>query len=302
MFAARNYTIVLALTIWSVARADAQQPGGQQKGCLTPRDAFEVNEPGAKLCPPQSKATTSAANAAGGSSANPAPTNRGATKNPPVPNAGATAQTTGSTPRNEPAKAAEPRIFPEQSNPTVSEVNLNPLPPLVLKYYFLKNSSTGGWVPTKVATEFRTGDRIKLKIESSQEAYLYILAIGPTGQQTSLFPNEKIDGGRNLVPAHKTYEVPADPERGIVFEPPAGQEKLFVILSRTPLQDVDKKLRDSRESRSPTQIASNVDVGAIRTKARNLVLEDTSDLETYIANGNGATDDLVWADVTLNHK
>src|SRR5262249_24108716 len=160
-----------------------------------------------------------------------AATNAGATKSPPAPNAGASTKTAGSTPGNEP-KTTQPKIPLEQTQPNVSQVNLASLPPLVLKYSFLKSSSGGAFVPTRVTTEFRTGDRIKLKIESSQEAYLYILAIGPTGQQASLFPNEKIGGGQNLVPAHKIYEVPADPERGIVFEPPAGQEKLFIILSR----------------------------------------------------------------------
>jgi hypothetical protein len=181
-------------------------------------------------------------------------------------------------------------------------VALVSLPPLVLKYSFLKSSSTGDWVAANLATEFRTGDRIKVNVESNEQAYLYILAKGASGQwNTSLFPDEKINGGQNLVPAHRIYQVPAD--RGIVFRDPPGQERLIVILSRRPIQDLEK-LRNSRENGGLTQIAFNVDdstVGSIRAKARDLELEGGNS-EFYVANGNGADDDLVWADVILNHK
>jgi hypothetical protein len=274
MFTATNYRIAFALTICLVVSAEAQR-GEQQRGCLTPREAFQQNEPGAKLCPPQSKPTTTPGNNAPRGSTNPVATNPGATTQTAAPAA-------------------------ESKTPPVAPVSLPPsLPPLVLKYSFLRVSSTGDLVPVKVATEFRTGDRIKLNVESNEQAYLYILAIGPSGKQTSLFPDERMDGGQNLVPAHRTYQVPAG--GAFVFMPPPGQEKLFIIVSRRPIEDADKKLRDSRETSSPVQLVNNIDVGAIRGKARDLEFE-SADVESYVANGNGATDDLVWVDLVLNHR
>src|SRR5262245_40517626 len=132
MFTATNCSVVLALTLCFVASAEAQQRGQPQRGCLTPREAFQVNEPGAKLCPPQAKATPPATGGV-----------RGATS--PTPTTGTSTQTTPTTatPGNkEPVQPVEPARPPERGsqNPTVVLVSL---PSLVLKYSFLKSSSTG---------------------------------------------------------------------------------------------------------------------------------------------------------------
>jgi hypothetical protein len=168
--------------------------------------------------------------------------------------------------------------------------------PLVLKYDFLKKSGTRNWVAADLATEFRTGDRIKLNVEASERAYFYILSKGASGQWN--IPDEEINGERRL-PGHEPYEVPVE----IIFNDPPGQETLIIILSRKPIQDL-QRLRDSRENAGPAKIASNIEdstVEGIRLKARDLVFEVSSS-ESYVANGNGSPDALLWVDIILNHK
>jgi hypothetical protein len=179
---------------------------------------------------------------------------------------------------------------------------------LALKYSIQKKASTGrDWIAANTDSEFHTGDRIKLVVEASEQAYLYVYAQGASGKNKTLFPDSTINEGKNLVPLHRSYNVPS--EEGFIFVAPAGQERLTVFLSRKPIQDLEglnnslEKAGESPQSQK-MQIAQNVDDGTlsgVRAKARDLEVE-TFNAETVVANGNGSADDLVWADVQLTHR
>ena len=83
------------------------------------------------------------------------------------------------------------------------------------------------------AKDFQTGDRIRFAFESNINGYLYVAQQGTSGNWTVLFPNPQINGGRNAVERFKEYEVPQGD--WFRFDGPAGTERVFVFLSREPM-------------------------------------------------------------------
>jgi hypothetical protein len=298
MFTSVRLKVVLALTIGFVVIAEAQQQGDPQKSCLTPREAFEVNRAKAPLCKaPDKPAVPSSTTRTSGAVPVPAPS----------VTAAATISGTSTNTSNSTASSGSTQGRGSRPGPSVTLVSLD-YAPLSLKYSIQKRTSTGrDWTAANPDSEFLTGDRIKLIVEANEQAYLYVYAKGASGTNKILFPDAAIDGEQILVPAHRSFEVPSD--LGFIFVAPAGQERITVFLSRRPVQDL-QELNNSLEKGGPSplsnkiQLAQNVADGTlngIRARARDLVLE-TVNSEVYVANGNGAADALVWADVLLTHR
>jgi hypothetical protein len=181
--------------------------------------------------------------------------------------------------------------------------------PLVLRYSLLRKSSTGSWIPTRADAVFLTGDNIKIEVEASEQAYLYILSRGTSGRwNMGLFPNALINNGNNLVPKRTPYTVPT--ETGFVFKLPTGPERLFIVLSRTPVKNLDglKNTLDRGGTNAPqTQLAQNLADSTIAEllKGRDIAFEVEDAIDqggVFVANRNQGNDDLVFADLTLDHR
>ena len=157
--------------------------------------------------------------------------------------------------------------------------------------------------PTDVdpAKEFQTGDRIRFAFESNIDGYLYVAQQGTSGNWTVLFPNPQINGGRNAVKRGLEYEVP----QGDWFQmsPPSGVERVFVFLSREPMNVLPGFERPvkSFETGSPTMIA---DLGA-SIQSRDLVFtKDSSSSKmqaTYVVN-KAEVGKAVTASFNLTHR
>ena len=152
------------------------------------------------------------------------------------------------------------------------------------------------------ANDFQTGDRIRFAFESNIDGYLYVAQQGSSGNWTVLFPNPQINSGRNAVKRFQEYEVP----QGDWFrmDPPAGVEKVFVFLSREPmnvLPGFDRPVK-SFEVGSPTMIAE------LRSsiQSRDLVFQKDAATSktpqaTYVVN-KAEVGKAVTASFNLTHK
>jgi hypothetical protein len=152
------------------------------------------------------------------------------------------------------------------------------------------------------ANDFQTGDRIRFAFESNIDGYLYVAQQGSSGNWTVLFPNPQINGGRNAVKRFQEYEVP----QGDWFrmDPPAGVERVFVFLSREPmnvLPGFDRPVK-SFEQGSPTMIAE------LRSsiQSRDLVFQKDAATSktpqaTYVVN-KAEVGKAVTASFNLTHK
>jgi serine/threonine-protein kinase len=83
------------------------------------------------------------------------------------------------------------------------------------------------------STEFQSGDSIRLVFESNTDGYLYVVQEGTSGRWNVLFPDVRINGGRNRIEKRKEYKVPSDD--WFTFQERGGTERLFIFLSTEPL-------------------------------------------------------------------
>ena len=75
----------------------------------------------------------------------------------------------------------------------------------------------------------RTGDRVRLEVRDDRDGYFTVFNVGPTGQLNLLYPAPGEEA--TLVPAGEPLHVP-----DIAMTPPAGDERLFAVWSRAPLE------------------------------------------------------------------
>jgi hypothetical protein len=194
--------------------------------------------------------------------------------------------------------------------------------PLGLRYSFLRN--TGGDEYREVDPEdtvFRSGDRIRVAFQSNDDGYLYIVMKGTSGSWRVLFPSPEIADGSNRVASGRQTLIPPPPGR-FAFDEQAGEERLFIVLSRHPEPSLEQLIY-SLGSGSPApqgqhlltaQLAPVDDalVGRLRSQVltRDLVFEkvddstpgDKKEKAVYVVNPTGSPESRLVADVTLKHQ
>jgi hypothetical protein len=182
-------------------------------------------------------------------------------------------------------------------------------------------ANTDDYTEVAVDTVFRSGESIRLNIKSNDDAYLYIVTQGSSGTWSLLFPSAKIDNGNNRVQAHRDTVVPG--EGRFKFDERAGDERLFIVLTREPESDLEQliySLRQPQPTAAPvdeprrlmaqlTSIDNDV-IGKIRSsvRARDLVFETVvndpsarKEKAAYVVNTTGALNSRVVADLNLKH-
>jgi hypothetical protein len=85
--------------------------------------------------------------------------------------------------------------------------------------------------------------KIKLKIASPQDGFLYILAESPNPNAPSsfswLFPEPDYQGSSAAVKAQTSLSVPTPPDRFIGISPSAEPDMIHFIWSKTPLENLE---------------------------------------------------------------
>jgi Protein kinase domain/Domain of unknown function (DUF4384) len=119
-------------------------------------------------------------------------------------------------------------------------------------------------------TEFHNGDSIRLVFESNTDGYLYVVEEGTSGRWIVLFPDARINGGRNQIEKFKDYKIPSA-EGVFTFNERAGTERLFVFLSKEPLAQLPGFQRPV--SRTETLARADIDQLADMVRTRDLVFE-----------------------------
>ncbi len=148
-----------------------------------------------------------------------------------------------------PAKEPEPAPAKRKANKTVTKPvakkseNTHTLAasvPLGLRYAVLKRDANGQYNEVDPDTSFRSGDRIRLHVNSNTSGYLYVVMQGSSGTWKLLFPSAEVAGGSNLVRKGESRQIPSGDRGQFVFDEQAGSEKLFIVLTRQPEPDLDK--------------------------------------------------------------
>jgi hypothetical protein len=239
---------------------------------------------------------------------------------PATPPPAAPARTSGGA-SSAPARTA---IVPVAYSPSTEK-------PLGLRYSFLRNAGGDEYREVSPDTVFRSGDRIRVAAQSNDEGYLYIVMKGASGTWKVLFPSAEVADGSNRVASGRQTLIPPPPGH-FAFDEHAGEERLFIVLSRNPEPSLEQLIyslgsgkptpagqpAEASEPPKHLMMAANmapVDdalVGRLRNQvyARDLVFEkvddatpgDKKEKAVYVVNPTGSPESRLVADVTLKHQ
>jgi hypothetical protein len=208
-------------------------------------------------------------------------------------------------------------------------------PPLALKYRLLKRSPEGRYDEVDTDTVFRSGDKIRVSIESNDNGHLYIVQQGSSKTWNLLFPNEDTEQGSNRIQRNREYEIPGGGR--FTFDEQPGAEKMFIVLTRRAEPDLEKLIYSLSQGTAPNTsrpasgektgdkqklvIAQNsIDDTVINrlrgtVLARDLVFEKVNDdapvntsggtrkeKAMYVATTDRSANARVVVDLTLNHQ
>jgi hypothetical protein len=234
-------------------------------------------------------------------------------------------------------KAPRPTPAPDVPNlpAVIPAAYVSSQPPLGLRYSLLLSRADEAYREVNPATTFRSGDRLKITVESNDDAYLYVIARGSSGLWKVLFPVSEVASGDNFIQAFRRYEVPNGGR--FYFDDQAGTEQLFLVLSRKPEKNFEDLIYsvtqppagnvkpasatpDAPRPAKSFQVAGltrpidDALVSQVRNAlvARDLVFEKVDDSKpgpssqkenaVYVVNKNAGPDGKVIVDLNLEHK
>jgi hypothetical protein len=142
---------------------------------------------------------------------------------------------TGKSPVEHNAPAGDPNSGVKYQNVALSNSSTIPL---AFRYTIQRRNSGGKFEDAAVDAVFRSGDRVRVSIESNDNAYLYIVQQGSRKTWNVLFPSSEINGGANQVKANAKITIPS--EYSFSFDDQPGTENVYIVLSRKPETDFEK--------------------------------------------------------------
>lgn len=198
-------------------------------------------------------------------------------------------------------------------------------PALGLKYTVLKLVDNQ---PVEVAadTVFHAGDRVRFTVEPNGPGYLYIVKQGTSGMWETVFPSADAADTGNHVEGWRSYTMP--PRSRLAFDEQTGTEKIFIVLSRVEVRDLERLMYSLKKGQQPAAAPSSPSepqpktlvagltiedeiVGRLRNaSARDLIIEkvdddtpgDRKEKAIYVVNPTGSSDSRVVADIHLVHR
>lgn len=133
---------------------------------------------------------------------------------------------------------------PSAVGPLLAPASAEEKPPgIALGYTLFMRAPTGEAKRVSTTREFKSGDSVRILIETNTDGYLYIFNAENDGDALMIFPNAKLQRGANFVRAHVPYEIPSSAEadenlRWLSFDDRPATERVYFIVARKPLEDV----------------------------------------------------------------
>jgi len=200
------------------------------------------------------------------------------------------------------------------------------LAPIGLRCSVLKRAGPADLIEVAPDIVFRSGERIRVRVEANDDGYLYIVHQGSSGVWKPLFPSSEVADGDNRIQAGREYDLP--PGHVFTFDDQPGQEKLFVVFSRQPVSDLESLIYDLGNGEKPAPagkptggakllLAQNrISIGddvvnhLRNAYARDLIIEKVDDTAAgpgneaaiYAVSASAESDSRVVVDINLTHR
>ena len=175
-------------------------------------------------------------------------------------------------------------------------------------------------------TVFHAGDLVQFSVEPNGPGYLYIVKQGSSGTWEPVFPSPEIAGASNRVEGWRKYMMP--PGHALVFDEQTGTEKIFIVLSRVEVPDLENLIYDLKGGTQPVStpeaapqpypktIVAGLRIGddtidhLRQASSRDLIIQpvdddtpgDRKENAVYVVNPTGRSESRVTADIELVHR
>jgi hypothetical protein len=114
---------------------------------------------------------------------------------------------------------------------------------LGLRCSVMRRDAAGEYQEVAPDSVFHSGDHIRLSFLPNAPGYFYVIEQGSTGAWRPIFPPQNSDTNATKISAGQLQIVPGK-KQSFQFDQNPGDEKLFVILSRTPIADLDRAIEN----------------------------------------------------------
>ncbi len=197
---------------------------------------------------------------------------------------------------------------------------------LGLRYSVLLKQVDGTYAEAASDASFHDGDDLRLTIMSNEPGYLYVIQQGSSGNWSPIFPGPAATRNSNRIEQGRVYQIP-DGAQSFRMNNQPGTEKLFVLLSRQPIQNLDnsvQRLQTPSDSAPPSTSQGQVleasnhisDAFVQQLASRDLTLVTEQKVDST-SKGNGSGERAVYvvakpvsgspsgevvAQITLNHQ
>ena len=128
-----------------------------------------------------------------------------------------------------------------------------------IRYALLLRDTDSQYKEVSPATIFHNGDHLRLSVMANQPGYLYVIEKGSSGGWKAIYPGKHAsDNGEatNRIEPGRVYQVP-DGKGSFRFDQNPGQEKLFLVLSRQRIADLEGAINSLKQGGQPSSAPSS---------------------------------------------
>lgn len=177
-------------------------------------------------------------------------------------------------------------------------------PLLRLQWRVLKVNDNGVAEETNPTAVFHSGDRLRLAVRANQNGFLYIIhQRDPSAPGQIIFPDSRINGGRNDVTRDQEFILPSNCPAGmapadcaLVVTPPAGQEVFTLIFSRDLITDLPNTPSEAGGGISPAMLVRlRSESGQVLRRGRG-----TTPFSVVVVNTNTRDNEDLYETLLLN--
>lgn len=190
------------------------------------------------------------------------------------------------------------------------------LPPatLGLGYTLFLANAAGQLERVNPDRAFRSGEKLKLLVETNRDGYIYIFSQENNGAPRLLFPNKEVSSDSNFVPAHQPFWIPEKGE--IEFDERPAQERLFVVFSEEELRQlrvssrpegdpVEAKVFQELAQQTAARQHSQLEIGKLLTQregARGVRLNSRDPAPAFILLNQQPEQKRIVLNLQLTHR
>jgi hypothetical protein len=159
--------------------------------------------------------------------------------------------------------------------------------------------------------KFRSGDGVRLAVESNLTGYLHVIAQSSSGGETLLFPNDNLNNGANQIFRNSELMIPG--RVWLRFDKNPGVEKIVFVLTRRKVDLLPYILPLDRELKVPDPggveaVISDLLKGVVKpsdlihTPYEKVAVGQPSASGVYAVNRSKVSNEYCVLQMTLNHN